>query len=821
MNTTSTEDPVEVGQDSSTLAAAKAYLERGWHVIPVCHRGKKPTVANWPNVRATAADIEQWFDGRDSKNVGILTGEPSRLVVLDFDEGAAFERWQKRHPDAVATWTVARSGADPGRCHAYFSLAEGMAAPKTSKFPGGELLSTGAQVVAPPSVHKSGGVYRVTKDVTPLPWCDAYHPGEAASLASAPTPRPPPPPAGQPGGGLSPYVTAAVANECDAVAATPEGQRNGRLNQAAFALGQLAGGGSLPEHDATSALLEAARQCGLSDREAGATIRSGLAAGAGEPRAIPDDQRHMAAHRAAPPGPADGGPPTRPPEPWRTPSPLGGLGSPVEPWPWDAMPPALRDMGMAVSETINVPAAMAGATALGVASIALGNKARLDIKEDHRQFGNLYFLIAAPPAAGKTPCFNALQRPLVDCQLALRPAFEESMRAWRVEEAVVKVEIRGVEDALRAAAKKPGGDRGELKLRLEALHRRSTDAPPEPVLFCDDATSEALARRMSGNGDAVGVLSSDGRKVLHIARGRYVEGGDIDLWLKGHGGDYIRIDRRNAPSVELETPVLAAVVAVQNDALQSLGQEQALRESGFLARWLYIVPECATADYPEKSIAPETRASYAAAIERLLELSPAADDGGSAPIPVCFEPGAFELWTEFHNVTKRETVVQAETMPSLEKQWLSKLPEHVARLALLLHAVNSTTQGVALGRVTREEVTSAAMIADCLRGHCKRALGVLGGDLIESRAKAVWAWAAKNRARLRDMRAGEGLGAIEAVKGRDLARLDVAGIKSAADAGPVLERLCVKGWLQEDFHQKDGAKAHTFFWLHPAPEGRQ
>ena len=820
MNTILKEGVIKVGQDLSTLESAEQYLARGWFVVPVRYGGKAPTAMGWPDLRATAADVKRWFSRTYPRNIGILCGEPSRLVVLDFDDCGAFEKWRIAHPGGAETLMVARDNAEPGRGHLYFGLADDQPAPKNVTGEGWDLLSDGKQVVAPPSVHKSGGVYRVTKNVQLLPWCDTYHPGGEEPGASAPMPRPPPPAGqvadGQPGGGLSAYVTAAVDNEREKVAQATEGGRNDALYKAAFALGQLMGGGSLPEHDATSALLEAARQCGLPDREAQVTIRSGLAAGAGEPRAIPDGQRLVAAQRAA-----GTGPPTGPPEPWRTPAALGGLGSPVAPWPWEAMPTPLRDMGLAVADTMNVPAAMAGATALGVASIALGNKARLEIKEDHRQFGNLYFLIAAPPAAGKTPCFGALQRPLVDCQLALRPAFEQDTRTWRVEEAMIKVEIRGVEDALRAAAKRPGADCEELKHRLAALHRRSSEAPPEPVLFCDDATSEALARRMSGNGDAVGVLSSDGRKVLHIARGRYVEGGDIDLWLKGHGGDYIRIDRRNAPSVELETPVLAAVVAVQNDALQSLGQEQALRESGFLARWLYVVPEFAAGDYPEKSIAPETRASYAAAIGRLLELRPADNDGRPVPIQVCFEPGAFELWTEFHNVTKRETVVQAETMPSLEKQWLSKLPEHVARLALLLHAVNSATRGVALSKVTREEVTSAAMIADCLRGHCKRALGVLGGDLVESRAKAVWAWAAKDRARLRDLRAGEGLGAIEAVKGRDLARFEVAGIKSAADAAPVLERLCVKGWLQEDFHQKGGAKAHTFHWLHPNPEGRQ
>lgn len=87
---------------------------------------------------------------------------------------------------------------------------------------------------------------------------------------------------------LTPYVAAAVEDETRAVAETPEGERNGRLNKAAFSLGQIVGAGALARSEIEGLLLDAALRCGLSEREAARTIRSGLDEGQKHPRQLPE-----------------------------------------------------------------------------------------------------------------------------------------------------------------------------------------------------------------------------------------------------------------------------------------------------------------------------------------------------------------------------------------------------------------------------------------------------------------------------------------------------------------------------------------------------
>jgi hypothetical protein len=84
--------------------------------------------------------------------------------------------------------------------------------------------------------------------------------------------------------GRSTYAVAALKKECDAVEASTEGNRNNRLNAAAFSLGQLVGAQALDRAEVERALLEAARRAGLGQGECLATIRSGIDAGVLQPR---------------------------------------------------------------------------------------------------------------------------------------------------------------------------------------------------------------------------------------------------------------------------------------------------------------------------------------------------------------------------------------------------------------------------------------------------------------------------------------------------------------------------------------------------------
>lgn len=87
----------------------------------------------------------------------------------------------------------------------------------------------------------------------------------------------------------SAYAQTALANELAAIYKASNGARNDQVNKAAFALGQLVGGGELDRTTVEAALSSAGVSVGLSESETRSTISSGIEAGMQEPRATPNN----------------------------------------------------------------------------------------------------------------------------------------------------------------------------------------------------------------------------------------------------------------------------------------------------------------------------------------------------------------------------------------------------------------------------------------------------------------------------------------------------------------------------------------------------
>ncbi len=147
------------------LDAALQYEQRGWSVIPLAARAKKPDLRKWQphqNQRAEDKTIREWWGANPQRNIGIVTGEISGLVVLDVDgdEGRA----SLRDLTLPATPTV-----QTGRgLHYYFAHPGFHVANAVGFLPGLDIRADGGYVVAPPSVHPSGTRYEWAPNLSPV-----------------------------------------------------------------------------------------------------------------------------------------------------------------------------------------------------------------------------------------------------------------------------------------------------------------------------------------------------------------------------------------------------------------------------------------------------------------------------------------------------------------------------------------------------------------------------------------------------------------------------------------------------------------------------
>ncbi|GAB1411203.1 bifunctional DNA primase/polymerase [Desulfovibrionales bacterium] len=265
-------------------SAALAIGAKGKPVFPV-GINKRPLTAHGFKDATTDPDaIRALFSMQGVAGIGMPTGPASGLVVIDRDRKNAVDgiaACQELEADLGPLPATLQQRTGSGGDQLFFLYPDGVDIPCSAGKvgPGIDIRSAGGYVVLPPSVNEAGPYVWLNRlPPAPLPqsWIDRLakqprpeQPRQCPTISATLSTR---------------YGAVALETECRAVASEPAGSRNARLNEAAFAIGQLVGGGELVQAEALTALQQAAAACGLSDHEAQRTIQSGFSAGLAEPR---------------------------------------------------------------------------------------------------------------------------------------------------------------------------------------------------------------------------------------------------------------------------------------------------------------------------------------------------------------------------------------------------------------------------------------------------------------------------------------------------------------------------------------------------------
>ncbi len=162
----------------TTLEVASAYLSSyGWHSVPIPHKSKAPNLTGWQDLRLSADELTNHFNGKP-QNIGVLLGEASAgLIDVDLDCTEAIQLASHFLPETLTFGRVSKP-----RSH-WLYIADDLI-PQTARYQTHrmdesermsetlvELRSTGGQTVFPPSVHPSGESIAFTEklDVLRIP----------------------------------------------------------------------------------------------------------------------------------------------------------------------------------------------------------------------------------------------------------------------------------------------------------------------------------------------------------------------------------------------------------------------------------------------------------------------------------------------------------------------------------------------------------------------------------------------------------------------------------------------------------------------------
>ena len=273
---------------------------------------------------------------------------------------------------------------------------------------------------------------------------------------------------------------------------------------------------------------------------------------------------------------------------WEPPIPLGVVGE-VPAFPVEVLPDWLGEYVAAVATATQTPPDLAGMLALAVLATVAAGAVEVQPRPGWREPLCLFIAVGMDAGARKSGVFTAMTRPVADFEhaqaAAALPGITETAVLRRIAESAAAT-------AEAAAGKAPASQQEEA--RAEAIARAAEAAnlvvPPVPRWLVDDATPEALAGLLATYG-RIALLSPEG-DVFDQMAGRYNQaaGPNLGVYLKGHAGDLLKVDRRGRPPEYVERPALTIGLAVQPEVLRGLASRPGFSGRGLLARFLYSLP---------------------------------------------------------------------------------------------------------------------------------------------------------------------------------------------------------------------------------------
>jgi hypothetical protein len=249
---------------------------------------------------------------------------------------------------------------------------------------------------------------------------------------------------------------------------------------------------------------------------------------------------------------------------------------------------------------------------------------------------------------------------------------------------------------------------------------------------------------------------------------------NIDVFLKSHSGDSIRVDRQGRASEYINNPALTTLIFAQPNVMTSLISNGTFHGRGLCARFLYSIPvsTVGSRNFESKPIAQITAERYYGLIENLLAVQ------NDYPQIVTLSEKAYELLRDFAN--KIEPMLIDELADIAD--FAGKFVGATLRIAGLLYLAEYFTQPNSELILSENFMSSAIRIGEYFLEHAKAAYQLMGADEITEQCKYILRQLQKSKP--------------EIITARDVIRT-CRKFKTTDETLPPLTRLCEYGYLKE------------------------
>ena len=475
---------------------------------------------------------------------------------------------------------------------------------------------------------------------------------------------------------------------------------------------------------------------------------------------------------------------------WEAPVPIGVAGE-VPAFPVEILPGWVGEYVAAVATATQTPPDLAGMLALAVLATVAAGAVEVEPRPGWREPLCLFIAVGMDAGTRKSAVFTAMTRPVAD--------FERQQAAAALPGITETAVLRRIADqaaatAEAAAGKAPTGQQEEVRDQAiaRAAEASALVVPPLPRWLVDDATPEALAGLLATYG-RIALLSPEG-DVFDQMAGRYNQatGPNLGVYLKGHAGDLLKVDRRGRPPEYVERPCLTIGLAVQPEILRGLAGRPGFGGRGLLARFLYSLPQSLVGRRLAGAPPVPTAVADRYALElQALAASLTAPVGEDEPAVLGLDQAAGELLLGFERDLEPRLAAGSGDLAHLAG-WAAKLAGATCRLAGLLHLAGQLRDGWARP-ISAATFAGAARLADYLIEHARAVFDLMGADPRVEDARWLLDWISRSEQMQFTRRDAH----RAAPRGRFL---------KAADLDPTLGLLEEHGWLRRVDADASGPK---------------
>ncbi|HYG77026.1 MAG TPA: DUF3987 domain-containing protein [Planctomycetota bacterium] len=428
-------------------------------------------------------------------------------------------------------------------------------------------------------------------------------------------------------------------------------------------------------------------------------------------------------------------------------------------FPLDSLPRTLADFVAAEAESTQTPLDLPGCLSLAMLSVALQKKYEARVKAGWTEPLNLFIAVAMDPAHRKSAVFGHMVWPLEEFERQQIKALEPAIAEISLKREVLEKRIDALKkDAAKAADRAAREEIQSEVLKLSAEHAELV-MPLGPPRITQDCTVEKLANLLHLHGGRASVLDPEGG-LFELMAGRYSESGaNFEVFLKGHAGDTLRVDRMGRASEFVPSPALTVAITPQPMVIGGLSSKPGMRGRGLLGRFLYSIPKSRLG---HRNIDPapmpeHIRQRYHKMLMALaaLESDWDAEKNQRVPFRMELEPTAWQTLKDF--MARLEPRLADGGDLAGMTDWAGKLAGATVRMAALLHIADvadsfggfgdigehiQKSEGV-LG-ISQKALTRSINLSIYFTEHARAAFALMGADAAVADAKKLLRWILRN-----------------------------------------------------------------------------